>query len=89
MPAGFTSAKFVGRDSAFARFAPALEATAAGVPTTVLVEGTGGVGVSRFLTEATERLTALADPFAILRGRAVPAGSRCAWPEVIRRSRQG
>ena len=49
MPAGFTSAKFVGRESAFARFAPALEAAAAGVPTTVLVEGTGGVGVSRFL----------------------------------------
>ncbi|HET9346428.1 MAG TPA: LuxR C-terminal-related transcriptional regulator [Candidatus Limnocylindrales bacterium] len=84
MPAGFTSAKFVGRDSAFARFAPALEATAAGVPTTVLVEGTGGVGVSRFLTEATERLTALADPFAILRGRAVPAGDDEPYAPILR-----
>ena len=59
MPAGFTSATFVGRESAFARFAPALEATAAGMPTTVLIEGTGGIGASRFLTEAMARLAAL------------------------------
>ena len=75
MPAGFTSARFVGRESAFARLAPALEAATAGVSTTVLLEGTGGVGVSRFLTEATSRLTALAEPFTVLRGRSVPAGT--------------
>src|SRR5262245_53430403 len=84
MPAGFTSAKFVGRDSAFARFAPALEAAAAGVPTTVLVEGTGGVGASRFLTEATDRLSALADPFTVLRGRAVPAGDDEPYAPILR-----
>ncbi len=75
MPAGFTSARFVGRESAFTRLAPALEAATAGVSTTVLIEGTGGVGVSRFLTEATSRLTALAEPFTVLRGRSVPAGT--------------
>ncbi len=75
MPAGFTSARFVGRESAFTRLAPALEAATAGVSTTVLIEGTGGVGVSRFLTEATTRLTALAEPFTVLRGRSVPAGT--------------
>ncbi len=75
MTAGFTSARFVGRESAFTRLAPALEAATAGVSTTVLIEGTGGVGVSRFLTEATTRLTALAEPFTVLRGRSVPAGT--------------
>jgi DNA-binding CsgD family transcriptional regulator/tetratricopeptide (TPR) repeat protein len=75
MPAGFTSARFVGRESAFTRLAPALEAATAGVSTTVLIEGTGGVGVSRFLTEATSRLTALAEPFTVLRGRSVPSGT--------------
>src|SRR5687767_9488995 len=75
MPAGFTSARFVGRESAFTRLAPALEAATAGVSTTVLIEGTGGVGVSRFLTEAATRLTALAEPFTVLRGRSVPAGT--------------
>ena len=84
MPAGFTSATFVGRESAFARFAPALEATAAGMPTTVLIEGTGGIGASRFLTEATSRLSALAEPFTVLRGRAVPAGSDEPYAPILR-----
>jgi DNA-binding CsgD family transcriptional regulator/tetratricopeptide (TPR) repeat protein len=75
MPAGFTSARFVGRESAFGRLAPLLEAASAGVATTVLVEGTGGVGVSRFLREAMTRLAALDEPFTVLRGRSVPAGT--------------
>jgi DNA-binding CsgD family transcriptional regulator/tetratricopeptide (TPR) repeat protein len=84
MPAGFTSARFVGRESAFARLAPALEATAAGLPTTVLVEGTGGIGVSRFVTEATSRVASLADPFTVLRGRAVPAGDDEPYAPILR-----
>jgi len=84
MPAGFTSAKFVGRESAFARIAPALEAAIAGVPTTVLIEGTGGIGASRFLTEAMSRLTALAEPFTVLRGRAVPAGTDEPYAPILR-----
>lgn len=84
MPAAFTSARFVGRESAFARFAPALEAATAGNSTTVLVEGSGGVGVSRFLTEATSRLTALTEPFTVLRGRSVPAGTDEPYAPVLR-----
>jgi len=84
MPAGFTSAKFVGRDSAFARIAPALEAAIGGVPTTVLIEGTGGIGASRFLTEAMTRLAALAEPFTVLRGRAVPAGTDEPYAPILR-----
>jgi DNA-binding CsgD family transcriptional regulator/tetratricopeptide (TPR) repeat protein len=83
MPAGFTSARFVGRESAFARLAPALEAAMAGVSTTVLLEGSGGVGVSRFVTEATNRLTALAEPFIVLRGRSVPAGTDEPYAPVL------
>ena len=84
MPAGFTSAKFVGRESAFARIAPALEAAIGGVPTTVLIEGTGGIGASRFLTEAMTRLAALAEPFTVLRGRAVPAGTDEPYAPILR-----
>jgi hypothetical protein len=84
MPAGFTSAKFVGRESAFARIAPALEAAIGGVPTTVLIEGTGGIGASRFLTEAMSRLSALAEPFTVLRGRAVPAGTDEPYAPILR-----
>jgi DNA-binding CsgD family transcriptional regulator/tetratricopeptide (TPR) repeat protein len=84
MPAGFTSAKFVGRESAFARFAPALEDAAAGNPTTVLLEGTGGIGVSRFLNEATSRLAGLTEPFTVLRGRAIPAGTDEPYAPILR-----
>ncbi len=83
MPAGFTSARFVGRESAFARLAPALEAATAGNATTVLIEGSGGVGVSRFLTEAASRLTALVEPFTILRGRSMPAGTDEPYAPVL------
>jgi DNA-binding CsgD family transcriptional regulator/tetratricopeptide (TPR) repeat protein len=84
MAAGFTSARFVGRDSAFAQLVPALEAVTAGVSTTVLLRGSGGIGVSRFLSEATKRLTALDQPFTILRGRAQPIGMDEPYAAVLR-----
>jgi DNA-binding CsgD family transcriptional regulator/tetratricopeptide (TPR) repeat protein len=83
MPAGFTSAKFVGRDSAFARLVPALETATTGVLTTVLIDGSGGVGVSRFLTEATKRVAGLDAPFTILRGRALPVGADDPYAAVL------
>jgi DNA-binding CsgD family transcriptional regulator/tetratricopeptide (TPR) repeat protein len=83
MPSGYTSVRFVGRESAFARLAPALEAATAGISTTVLAEGSGGVGVSRFLTEAASRLTSLAEPFTILRGRSAPAGTDEPYAPVL------
>ena len=84
MPAGFTSVRFVGREPAFARLAPALEAATSGVSTTVLLEGTGGLGSSRFLTEACERVTALAEPFTVLRGRALPIGHDEPYAPLLR-----
>lgn len=84
MPAGFTSARFVGRESSFARLAGALQDAADGISTTILVEGTAGIGVSRFLDEAAGRLTGLAEPFAVLRGRARPAGTDEPYAPVLR-----
>jgi DNA-binding CsgD family transcriptional regulator/tetratricopeptide (TPR) repeat protein len=84
MPAGFTSARFVGRESAFARLAPALEAATGGISTTVLLEGSGGVGVTRFVSEAAKRVGALAEPFLVIRGRALPAGTDEPYAPVLR-----
>ncbi len=84
MPARFTSARFVGREGAFARLAAALDAASEGRARTVLVSGSGGVGVSRFLDEASSRLAALPEPFAILRGRARPSGLDQPYAPLIR-----
>ena len=55
MPARYTSARFVGREEAFARLAAALDDAASGRTRTVLLDGTAGVGVTRFLDEAIDR----------------------------------
>jgi predicted ATPase len=55
MPPRYTSERFVGRDDAFGRLAARLDDAAQGQASTVLVSGTAGVGVSRFLDEASAR----------------------------------
>jgi DNA-binding CsgD family transcriptional regulator/tetratricopeptide (TPR) repeat protein len=75
MPATTDRARFVGRDAAFIRVAPALEAASAGDATTALIEGPGGVGVSRFVDEVARRVEALSEPFAVIRGRSYRPGS--------------
>ncbi len=84
MPATMISPRFVGRDPAFVRLAPALEATATGDATTVLVNGPGGVGVSRFVTELGRRASALDEPFKVVRGRAFRPGADDPYGAVIR-----
>src|SRR5258705_11033542 len=64
MPATMNKARFVGREAAFVRLAPALEAASDGVATTVLLEGLGGVGVSRFVSELCRRVPGLYDYFS-------------------------
>lgn len=70
MPAGLTSARFVGRERELSRIALALDAAAAGQSRCVLISGAGGVGVSRLIDESTRRVATLAEPFAVLRWRA-------------------
>lgn len=84
MPATMNKARFVGRDAAFVRLAPALEAASDGVATTVLLEGLGGVGVSRFVAELGRRVASLDDSFAVVRGRAYRPGFDEPYGAIIR-----
>jgi len=84
MPATMNNARFVGREAAFVRLAPALEAASDGVATTVLLEGPGGVGVSRFVTELGRRVAGLDDSFVVVRGRAYRPGSDEPYGAIIR-----
>ena len=84
MPATMNNARFVGREAAFVRLAPALEAASDGVATTVLLEGLGGVGVSRFVTELGRRVAGLDDSFVVVRGRAYRPGSDEPYGAIIR-----
>ncbi len=70
MPGRVVSRRFIGRESELARFSAAIAAAAAGTATSVVVAGTAGIGVSRFLDEGLGRLTALPAAPLILRGRA-------------------
>ena len=84
MPPGFTSARFVGRENAFARLAPLLETATDGVSSTVLIDGSPGIGISRFVDEATARLTGLTEPFIVLRGRSLPGGADAPYAPILR-----
>jgi DNA-binding CsgD family transcriptional regulator/tetratricopeptide (TPR) repeat protein len=80
----FTSARFVGREPAFARLAAVLEAASNGEASTLFVTGSGGIGTSRFLSEAAARLDALTEPFDLLRGRALPAPADEPYAPILR-----
>src|SRR5689334_24687236 len=84
MPATNEGARFVGRDAAFIRLAPALEAAAGGSATAVLLAGPGGVGISRFIAEARRRVLGLTEPFAIVRGRSYRPGMDEPYGPIIR-----
>ncbi len=84
MPASFMSTRFVGREGAFGQLAAALDKAAHGRATTLLVAGGAGFGASRFLAEAELRLATLPEPFAFLRGRALPAGTDEPYAPVLR-----
>src|SRR3954452_3461804 len=70
MPGRVVSRRFVGREPELARLGEAIAATADGRASTVLVAGSAGLGVTRFVDEAFERATASAEAPVVLRGRA-------------------
>ncbi|HSK51888.1 MAG TPA: LuxR C-terminal-related transcriptional regulator [Clostridia bacterium] len=70
MPARWTSARFVGREVAFGRLAAVLQEAGEGRAGTLLVSGTAGIGVSRFLREASRRIGELGEPMTVLHGAA-------------------
>ncbi len=84
MPATMNSARFVGRDAAFVRLALALEAASDGEATTVLLDGPGGVGVSRLVAELARRVSGLDESFVVVHGRSFRPGSDEPYGAIIR-----
>jgi DNA-binding CsgD family transcriptional regulator/tetratricopeptide (TPR) repeat protein len=84
MPARYTSARFVGREDAFARLATVLQSAAAGESGTLLIDGTAGVGSSRFIDEAIRRVSVLQEPMAVLRGGAHGPGTDAPYQPLVR-----
>jgi DNA-binding CsgD family transcriptional regulator/tetratricopeptide (TPR) repeat protein len=84
MPATYTSARFVGRDEAFAALAGALDDAAHGRARTVVLDGTAGVGVTRFLDEAITRIGSIREPMSVLRAAAWPARVDEPYGPIIR-----
>ena len=84
MPASYTSARFVGREVAFARLAAVLDDAASGRARTLILGGTAGVGVSRFLDEGLARVAELSEPWTILRGGSWPCGADDPYAPVVR-----
>src|SRR6476661_8127576 len=84
MPARYSSARFVGREEAFARLAAGLDDAAGGRSRTLLFSGTSGVGVTRFLDEAIARMRAVAQPITVLRATAWPVGADEPYGPLVR-----
>ena len=84
MPAQYTSERFVGRDEAFERLAARLDDAAGGRSRTMIVTGTSGVGVTRFLDEATVRMRALTQPMTVLRATAWIGGVDEPYGAIVR-----
>ncbi len=64
------SRRFIGREAELARFGAAVATAAAGTSVAIVVAGTAGIGVSRFLDEGLARVAASAAAPLVLRGRA-------------------
>jgi DNA-binding CsgD family transcriptional regulator/tetratricopeptide (TPR) repeat protein len=84
MPARYTSARFVGREDAFARLASLLQSASTGDAGALMIDGTAGVGVTRFIDEATHRVAALHEPMLVVRGGAYGPGTDRPYAPVIR-----
>src|SRR5260221_11332041 len=84
MPGRYTSAQFVGREVAFARLASVLDDVAGGHARSLVLSGTAGVGVTRFLDEATVRVADLIAPWTILRAAAWPSGAEAPYGPLLR-----
>ncbi len=80
----YTSARFVGREDAFARLASVLQSAAAGSSGTLLIDGTAGVGSSRFIDEAIHRIAGLQEPMTVIRGGAFGPATDSPYAPIVR-----
>jgi DNA-binding CsgD family transcriptional regulator/tetratricopeptide (TPR) repeat protein len=69
------SDRFVGRERELESVAVGLQAAADARPTTLVLSGTAGIGLSCLLAETRRRIGALVEPFAAVYGVATPATS--------------
>ena len=84
MPARYTSARFVGREEGFARLAAVLDDAVRGRARSMLIGGSAGVGVTRLLDEAIDRMASLAEPLTVLRAGAWPGGDDEPYGPLLR-----
>ncbi len=84
MPVTYTSARFVGREDAFTRLAALLQAASSGEAGALMIEGTAGVGVTRFIDETIRRVAALQEPMLVVRGGAYGPGTDRPYAPLIR-----
>jgi len=83
MSASFTSARFVGRERELVQIADALEAAADGRASTLLIAGSGGLGVGRLLDEAERRIRLLPEPIVVARCRSRPGRSGDPFGSIV------
>ncbi|HEX5239437.1 MAG TPA: AAA family ATPase, partial [Candidatus Limnocylindrales bacterium] len=76
------SERFVGREWELSRLAVALDAAAQGRSARVVVAAPGGIGATRLLDEVVRRVGRLAEPFQVVRCRAVAAHVMAAYAPV-------
>jgi DNA-binding CsgD family transcriptional regulator/tetratricopeptide (TPR) repeat protein len=84
MPGRYASARFVGRETAFARLAAALDDASRGRARSMLIGASSGAGVTRLLDEAVDRMSQLAEPLTVLRAGAWPGGDDEPYGPLIR-----
>ena len=87
MPVTFTSERFVGREDAFSRLASVLQSASAGDAGTLLIDGTSGIGTTRFIDESIRRVGALEEPMTVLRGCAFGASTDAPYAPLVRAMR--
>ena len=83
MPGGTVSERFVGRERELSRLAVAIDAAVQGRSPRVLVAGAGGMGVSRIVDETVRRVGRLAEPFQVVRCRAVAPHAMAAYAPIV------
>jgi DNA-binding CsgD family transcriptional regulator/tetratricopeptide (TPR) repeat protein len=67
------SDRFVGRERVLERIALGLQSVVDGRPTTLVLSGTAGIGLTRLLAETQRRIGSLAEPFVPVHGLSLPA----------------
>ena len=74
----------MGREDAFAKLASVLQSASAGEARALLLDGTSGIGTTRFIDEAIRRVGALEEPMTVLRGCAFGPSTDAPYAPLVR-----